>query len=139
MFQGAEINGWAVFLGGVLAMGIGFAWYSPILFGKLWARLTGTSVDGLSRSPKSMAGTYLAGFAGSLVMSAGIGYFIYWTAAATWVQGLETAFVVWAGFVVPVQLATVLWERKPPTLFLVNVSYYLVILTTLASLFVFLQ
>ena len=126
------INYLAVVAAGVAAMTVGFLWYGP-LFGKKWLALSGmtqTNVEAAEAS--SMTKSYLLTFAGSLIMSYVLAHSLVFASAylqTTGISaGLMAGFWSWLGFVAPVTLGNVLWERKPWGLWVFNNGHYLVAL-----------
>src|SRR3989344_7683579 len=123
-----EINYWAVLVAAVASMVIGFLWYGPI-FGKLWIRLSGFTAEQISAGKtKSMGGTYMISFFGSLAMSYVLAHALIF--ASEYLQifgltaGLTAAFWNWFGFVMPVTLSNVLWEGKSWKLWVLGNGYY---------------
>ena len=126
------INYAAVILAAVASMVIGFVWYGP-LFGKKWMALTGMHMDKMgAMSSGSMTKLYALAALGSLVMGFVLAHAIVFASAYLHVTGisagLQAGFWNWLGFIAPVTLGSVLWERKPWALWVLNNAYYLVTL-----------
>jgi hypothetical protein len=128
-----EVNYLAVLLAGVANMVVGYLWYSPSLFGNQWMKLMGQKMAG---SKDDMGKMYGITFLGTLVMAYVLSHvmtlsqnFFNYDATTT---GLTTAFWMWLGFVVPVQMTDVLFAGKPWTLFYLNAGYRLVSLLAMA-------
>lgn len=129
------INYLAVLVCGVVSMVLGFLWYGP-LFGKQWMKFNGISTADAERfradpSSKRMMNTnYAVQIVGSLVMAYVLAHSLVF--ASTYLQisglnaGLQAGFWSWLGFVAPVTLGSVLWDRKPLMLWVINSSYVLV-------------
>ncbi len=132
MFEDLLINPWAVLGSAALGMAIGMLWYSPILFGKLWIRLSGVPESAMEQVKKGggMAKTYLGAFLNYLAMSFGLAFFLDRVGAYDVVEGLSVAAVLWLGFAATVLFSSVLWERRPLALFLINAGHYLVFLAS---------
>lgn len=112
-----QINYLAILLCTVLSMVLGSIWYGP-LFGKPWMKMMGMSKEGMKGFKQSdMAKLYGIQTIGSIVMALVLSQF----------SGFSI-FLIWAGFVAPVTLGTVLWEGKPWKLWILNNSYYLILL-----------
>lgn len=112
-----QINYLAIFLCTVLSMVLGSIWYGP-LFGNQWMKMMGIKKGGLGGiSGSEMAKLYGIQTIGSIVMALVLSQF----------SGFSI-FLIWAGFVAPVTLGTVLWEGKPWKLWILNNSYYLILL-----------
>ena len=119
-------------------MGHGYLWYGP-LFGKKWASLSGMPEEVMSDTgSKEVRISYAIMALGALLMSFVLAHAIIF--ATTYMQitgvlsGIIVGFMNWLGFVVPVSIGPVLWERKPWTLWLINAGYYLVALVTVGAL-----
>ena len=132
-----SINIWAVIVAAVVMFVIGGIWYGP-LFGKQWAKLIGMSDESMkamrAKGMSGMAGSYILMFVGALVMcfvlASTITSAVYFRTphigGVAW--GFHTAFWAWLGFIAPVTLGTVLWEKKSWKLWLLNNGYWLVAL-----------
>jgi len=122
----------AVFVAAAAAMVLGALWYSPLLFGRPWKRLAGiTSAGGAWLS-------YLLNFLSLLLMSYILGSILKGLGAGTIVAGLRIGFWLWAGFVATITLGSLLWERKPLGLYLLNNAYYLLSIWLMSLIYVFL-
>ncbi len=112
-------------------MVIGFVWYGP-LFGKQWMALMKMDPKKMEAGKASMGKTYGLLFVGSLIMAFVV--FHAYTFAHQFMggtplmDGLQTGFWNWLGFILPVTAGAVLFEQKPFKLFLLNTSYHLVTL-----------
>ena len=129
------VNYLAVVAAAVASMAIGAAWYSPLLFGKEWMRLSGMSpefIEGVKA--KGTWKMYGVGFIGALVMAFVLAHLVFLMEATTLNDALDLGFWLWLGFIAPVQLGVVLWEGKSWKLYLINTSYYLVSLPAMASI-----
>ena len=126
------VNYLAVLACGVAAMGIGFLWYGP-LFGKQWSALMGwgeMTPEKMAEMQKSARPAYAITFIGSLIMAFVLAHSIVF--ASTYLgesglsAGLQSGFWNWLGFIAPVTIGVVLWDKKPWKLWFINVGYYLV-------------
>ena len=121
----------------IMTMAVGMVWYSPFLFGRTWMTLSGIDPDKADEcNKKGMKLTYLASFLVGLFMSFLVGYVLTRTFSASLIDALKKAVLLWAGFVAPVLLGGVLWEKKPVTLYLINAGYYLVALSLISMIIV---
>lgn len=120
-----------VLLAGVVYMAIGFLWYSSFLFEKQWMKLTGLTKEKMEKNKKSLPRTMITSFISSLVMAYCLRYSVVYGGAYTGLAGvplgLMTGFFTWLGFMMPVQLMDVLFEKRPVQLFLINTGYQLVV------------
>lgn len=125
----SEINLLAVLVTGVAAMIVGGLWYSPVLFGNLWMKLSGITKEQIEEAKKKgMAVSYLANFIGALVMSYILAAFIVNLNLQTITEALFISFLIWLGFFVTIALHAVLWEGKSLKLFWLNIAYLLVMI-----------
>ena len=125
------INYLAVFICGVSAMVLGSLWYGPI-FGKSWMAMMGMTKPAQmdAATKKVMMRSYTLMFLGSLVMAYVLAHSTVFAAAYLKVTGvsagLMSGFWNWLGFIVPISLGSVLWERRPWKLWFLNTGYWLV-------------
>ncbi len=114
----------AILVAAIVAMVIGFLWYSPFLFGPAWMRLRGKEpTRGDMQFPASkmilefvctLVTTFVLALFAPLFSPAGIG------------ASIVFALIIWVGFYVTILLGEVLWEDKPFGLFLINAGLRLV-------------
>lgn len=88
----ADINWIAVALGAVFSMILGTLWYGP-LFGKLWLRMIGKKAEEIDSNPAMYLITFIAAFAGSLVLAV----LVTSLGIDTWTGGLLAGAIVWVG------------------------------------------
>ncbi|MBI2669285.1 DUF1761 domain-containing protein [Candidatus Woesearchaeota archaeon] len=127
-----EINYWAVLVAAIVSYILGALWHSPLLFGKLWMRLS--KVQDTEETKKHMAKSYILTFLTVLVMSYVLAHFVDYAEATTLVGGLLAGFWAWLGFVATIELGAVLWENKPFGLYLFGASYHLVSLLLMGAI-----
>lgn len=111
---------------------VGFLWYSPVLFGTLWMRLSGHTGKDMSHG-RSMTVTYLVNLASTLVMVYVLAQVLALLGITTAMGALAVSFWLWLGFFVTIAIHSVLWDGKPWGLFFINVGHTLITLI-LASL-----
>jgi hypothetical protein len=124
------INYLAVLVCGLVAMGLGFLWYG-VLFGKLWIKEMGWSEAEMEAArKKGMAKQYIFQIIGAFLMAFVIAHNLEFAMAYLQTSGvsagLQTGFWNWIGFVVPVSMASVLWEGKSLKYWGITAGYYLV-------------
>ena len=130
-----SINLVAVLVTSIIAMVIGFLWYSPVLFGNAWMKLSKLTPKDMEKAKKKgMGKTYFLSFLGILLMNYVLAHFVDYTQATSFFEGILTGFWVWAGFVAPVLLGSIFWEGKPVKLYLINSLHYLVMLAVSAGI-----
>ncbi len=131
-----EVNYLAIVISAVISMVVGFVWYSPMAFGKPWMKLMGLTPDGLKKAQKEMGKLYGVSFVLSLVTAYVLSHvmtlsesFFGYSQLST---GLTTAFWMWLGFMMPVQLTGEMFNSKKWKLFGLNTGYQLLSLVLMA-------
>lgn len=128
----AGVNYVAVFAAAVIYLVLGFLWYGP-LFGRRWMQLMQITPSGMNTG--AMVKTTVASFIGAVVMLSMLARVVLWGGAATAASGAGIGALVWLAFVAAVMLNTVLYERRPWALYVLNTGYYLVSLVIAGALF----
>lgn len=120
---------------------ISFVWYTP-LFGRAWARAVGLPADH-SHAGAALARGLLLTALGAVLMA-----FVLANTMAVWLpaswgvaapapgaveQVLSAAGFTWLGFVLPVLLHRLGWEKPSLALFAINGGYFLVSLLAAAT------
>jgi hypothetical protein len=131
-----EVNYLAVFVAAVVSMILGFAWYSPLILGKPWMKAKGFTSESLKKAQEKMGKMYALSFVVALitayvlshVMTLSQSFFGY----PILQTGLTTAFWMWLGFVMPVQLMGAIFGDKNFKLFGIDTGYQLVSLIGMA-------
>ena len=128
----------AVLAGAVASMIIGFIWYGP-LFGKTWMTLSGMTPEQIEKAKSSgMSSSYCIAFLGSLLMSYVLAHALIFASTYLQVQGIQAGLTAgfwnWLGFIMPVTLGSVLWEKKPWKLWIINNGYHLTTLLVMGTI-----
>jgi hypothetical protein len=120
----------AVLAAAVLSFLIGGAWYSPILFGKVWLREAGLSEE---RARQAKMGQVF-GFAAlaSLVMAFNLAAFIGPKASLAF--GLFAGFATGFGWVAMALGVIYLFEQRSLKLWIINSGYQVLTLTLMGGL-----
>ncbi len=126
------LNYWAVLGAAVAAMVIGSLWYSPLLLGNQWMKLSGVSSKQGKDMNKGMASAMFGMFVGSLIMSYVLAHVLVLVGATMISSALVAALWLWLGFIVVPYSSGVLFERRPVGLFFINIGYYLVSMLVMA-------
>ncbi len=121
------VNSWAILVATAANMAIGFLWYSPALFGKLWVKLMGfTDKKLVDIKKQGISKSYAIMTAGALVSAFILAHFVNFAAAYTPMDGALVGLWMGLGTVVPAALRDVLFGGKPFQLYLINVGQVLV-------------
>ena len=133
--QGVGINYIVVLIAAIASMIVGALWYSPLLFGNLWAKLSNFSKSDMEKAKKKgMGSSYFMAFIGSLVTAFVLAAFINLAGAESLRVALEIAFWLWLGFIATTTLSSVLWEGKPVKLYMLNNAHNLVSILIMAAI-----
>lgn len=131
MMREVPINYVMILVSGVVYMAIGLVWYSTFLFEKQWMKLSGMTKEKMEKGKKDLPKTMITSFITALIMAYCLRYSVVYGGAYTGLSGvplgLMTGFFTWLGFMMPVQLMDVLFEKRPFPLFLINTGYQLVV------------
>lgn len=132
------VNYWAILACGAASMALGVLWYGPV-FGTQWRALMGFTQAQLEAAQKDqgqMYQNYAIMFVGAMVMafvlSRGIAFGNAYLGSSGTGSALISAFWFWVGFVAPITMGPVLWEKKPWMLWVLNAGYYLVLMLVMA-------
>jgi len=110
---------------------LGGLWYGP-LFGEAWRKLS--KVDELKPTPSVVVIGLVSTFIMSLVLSYSLTYAnTYHGTSGLW-SGLCAGSWTWLGFVAPVTIGIVIYEKKPWTLWLLNNGYWLFSLLVMGAI-----
>jgi len=123
------VNLLAVLVAAISTMVVGFLWYSPMLFARLWTILMGYNPDdkaALAEMQKDAGRSYGIAFFLSLISALVLGKIIQIATVNTVLYGMKTGFAVWLGFVTAVQATSVLFAKKPFKLYAIDTGYQLV-------------
>lgn len=112
-FAFTDINLFAVFVAWIIHTVSGLLWFQPKLFGNKWSRLTGKE---LRPSKKYL----IPGLIGHLAMVFVLVIIIKMANIDTGLGGLFVGLLGWTGFVVPLEIGELIWERIPFKLFLIR-------------------
>ena len=124
-----EVNYIAVLAAAIASMGVGFLWYSPLLVGNQWLAEMGLSKKDMEKGKKNANKMYMLSTLGALVMAYVLYHVVEMSVAfygySRLQTGLTSAFWMWLGFVMPVQMTEVLFGGKSMKLFAINTGYQL--------------
>ncbi|OGN08133.1 MAG: hypothetical protein A3J46_06320 [Candidatus Yanofskybacteria bacterium RIFCSPHIGHO2_02_FULL_41_11] len=128
-----EIDIVTIFLAAVVNMALGMAWYSSLMFGKKWIKLSGTTER---KKARDMGLIYSLTFFASLVTAFALEMFIANITDSNVATGIMIGFWAGVGFVAATSLPEYLFNsnNKAKELYLINVGYHLVALMLMGGL-----
>lgn len=128
----------AILAAGLANMVLGFLWYGPLL-GDQWAKAMGwqnLSSDALQKIYEKAKWAYPQTFVSGLLMIFVFAHVLSAFHASSIAMGLQGAFWMWLGFVIPVKYGECLWANKSFKAFAIDAGYYLVMLSTASIILV---
>jgi len=121
-----RINYPAVLVATIVHFLIGGLWYG-LLFSNKFIELIAWSPEKLREMQNhNPAKELMIAFISALVLVYILAHFVQYTKARTALDGIQTAFWLWLGFIATTQLATVVFEERKLGLYLINVGYQFV-------------
>jgi hypothetical protein len=128
------MNPLAILLAGLSNVILGMVWYNPSVFGSAWMRMSNITPDQAEKGKKRMPLMALSGFVAAMFMAWVLSIVQAAFGVYDIISALDVGFWIWAGFVAPVLLGSVLWETKPFTLYLINATYWLLALLSMSAI-----
>lgn len=126
-----NIHYWPVVAAAIVSTVIGFLWYSPWIFGKVWMKqmgITDKEVEEYKKTAGAAAKVKMyVGPLGLSLVTAFIVAALFNSLVITTMGGiLILGFSVWIGFSMPVAANNALFGKDTPVLFLINAGFQLV-------------
>ncbi|MCC7432429.1 DUF1761 domain-containing protein [Candidatus Peregrinibacteria bacterium] len=121
-----SINLIAAIVSAIVFMALGFLWYSPMLFGKPWAKMMGYDMSdkkAMEKMQKEAGLAYAVSMIGSIVAAIVIAYLLKVTPNLSIIHSLIYISIIWLGLVATHTISLVLYDRKPLKLWLINSGY----------------
>jgi hypothetical protein len=116
-----SINIWPILIATVVSFGIGAIWYSPLLFGKQWMNLMKmTEADLLQAREKGVWKSYIVHIIANFVSFCVLGFIVAAVNAVGGSDGAFFGFLAWLGFVLPLHISHLLWQKTPLKLILID-------------------
>jgi hypothetical protein len=124
-----DINIWSVVVATIVAFIIGAIWYSPILFGKEWMALSGcTDAQVAEAKAKGMTKFYVIQLIITFITFCVLGFAMSTTAVSGTSDGALIGILAWLGFIFPMNISSLMWERRPFKLVLISSIQMLLVL-----------
>lgn len=131
-----DVNWLAVLAAGVAAFFIGWLWYIPPLFGRMWMKWTGVKKSDVKKEMKQTGQhRMLVSIIAHISLAFGLAMVMSYAPIKTVWCGLCTAAVMWLAFVGATSIGRVLWELKPLKLWILDNAYYLTIMLLMSLVF----
>jgi hypothetical protein len=123
------LNFWAILVATISAFVIGGIWYSPVLFGRLWAKANGFEANPPVAGAKTFAGSFLL----SLIMAFNLAMFLNDSKTDT-AWGATAGFLAGFGWVAMGIGVVALFEKRPWAYVLINGGYLTVALVVMGAI-----
>ena len=131
MIVNLGVNYLAVIVATILAMVIGFAWYSPRVFGDRWMAYLGTTQAQLGNpGPMGMA----VGVVSALLNAWVLAVLAMNLGATTISHGVMLGVLCWLGFMATITAAQISFEKKPGGLWAVNNGHNVLVQIVMAAI-----
>ncbi len=117
-----NVNIWALLVSSLTSLAIAGFWYSDYAFGKQWRAFNSNL---FTMGSDNMTRLYIGQFILTLITNFVLARALFYTGAATWIQGLAVAVAIWIGFIAALGASSILWEKKPWKLVAINTGSYL--------------
>lgn len=126
------LNYWAIIIAWLINCAVGAYWYSPVGFGKLWAKLSG--VNHLELPEKEATNTLFAIILSAAVQVAVLALLLNSLATTEIVDGVLVGIAIWAGFIGASTIGNTLYQRLGWKFWWLNASYFLLVLIVNSAL-----
>lgn len=115
----------------VVSFFVGWLWYSPVLFGKIWMKEMGITKEMAEKGKKKMMKTMGWGFLLDIVKS----FCLILLSVGIGANQFFVAFIVWLGFILPMLLQSVIYEKISLNRFMISAGYQLASLLAIGFIF----
>lgn len=130
-----NINFVASIVASLVSWVIGMLWYSPILFGNAWTKLSKIDPQKMNMK-KEMPKIASIGLLSAFVSAVVLGLFLDMTVSTTVTEGMTIGFWAWLGFAATTLVNGVLYEKKPWSLYVINSGYLFVTYIAMGAILV---
>jgi hypothetical protein len=126
-----HVNFLAVIVATVVSYAIAFVWYG-VMFRKQWMQLTG--VTEMKPSAKNVILMLVGTFIMSYVLDHSIAFGNAYVQTSGLAGGLQGGFFNWLGFIAPLTLTMVVYEKRPWKLWLLDNGFWLLSLLVMGAI-----
>ncbi len=116
----------------LLSMGLGFLWFSPMLFVHRWLRLSKIDTGNPEHMQKAMLRCLAISVVTCITMAVIFAALLQLTHIATTIGAIKLAVVLWTGFIATTFGTNYAYTGKPLELFFIDTGYPLVSLVVIA-------
>lgn len=123
-----------VVVSAVVVFVLGWLWYSPALFGKLWMQAHGHTGEKLKEMQATAGRKYAVSFVCSMIMAVAMSILIGRTGVMMLEGGIKLGLLVGVGFAVPLGLTAHMFSEKRPSAYLIDAGYQIVYLMVMGAI-----
>ncbi len=135
------INPIAVLVATLIGYFLGWAWYSPLLFQKVWMEARGDNGSNSEQNGKKEMPRIIAyGFATTLATAFSMAVFLSITGANSLTEAFQIGLLLCFGFVVTLKFGDLIYTNIPPhwgkraqTVFIIDTGYQIALFTILST------
>lgn len=113
---------------------LGVLWYSPPVWGRAWMRVAGLKPQ--KKDGSAYVRAVLLGITANLLTVTVFMLLLVVLRVGTMGDALLLIALLWLGFMLPVLLHDVAWERRSPLLLVINGGYFLLSLLLTAVMYI---
>ena len=121
----------AVFVAALANYLIATVWYA-VVFGSLWKRLTG--ITEMKPVPMNMVLVFIGSLVMSFVLMHSIAFGNAYVNTSGVAGGLMGGFFSWLGFIAPVTMTNVIYEKRPWKLWILDNAFWLLSLLVMGTI-----
>jgi hypothetical protein len=126
-----HVNYLAVFVAALANYLIATVWYA-VVFGSLWKRLTG--ITEMKPVPMNMVLVFIGSLVMSFVLMHSIAFGNAYVNTSGVAGGLMGGFFSWLGFIAPVTMTNVIYEKRPWKLWILDNAFWLLSLLVMGTI-----
>lgn len=123
------INYLAVLIAAVIGYVISMFWYSPLLFGTRWLKLTKI------KNPKPTVWVIVLGFIATLIFNYVMALLVDYAGITSFGGGAVFGILLWIGFIATTLLSGVLYRKESLQLYWIDTVPYLISMALICGLF----
>lgn len=125
-----DVNIYTIIAAAIINLLLGYLWYSPLLFGRIWVKEH--NLDSSFLRPSSLH--YLGAIIVAIVTAWVFSILIHWFEITFILTGMQFGFLIWLGFVATAQFSGVIWAQKTIRAYLIDTGFQLVNLVIMGAI-----
>ncbi|MBI5809539.1 MAG: DUF1761 domain-containing protein [Ignavibacteriales bacterium] len=129
----SSVNYLAVLFCGVIGVVLGWFWFSPFLFGKMWLDAIDRSDEEIKKNINPIK-TFGLSFIANLVLAYVLARVMTFVNATTISEGIRIGFLCWIGFTLATNFINTLFEKRQLKLVILDAGYHLIVILTFGSI-----